>query len=228
MNPGGHIEAGWLVAHAASLDRFERRWVVAMAILCDADAVFLPFPETYASWHRTFGHNLWVWIAAPLVAGFFVAKGRRLLVLGLCYLAMASHVALDLIGTGWWGMYPLWPFRTSGTPISEILISNYIAEDTMKWIIQPALIVLFTAATVWIYVRHKRTPLEAISPRVDSLIMNFVTMPWKQRCGVCGRVALYRCDRCGEPLCPHHRAVNWHLEVRCCSDTNGRGCLADS
>jgi len=184
-----------------------------MAALCDVDAIFLPFPETYAQWHRTFGHNLWVWIGAPLVLLFFVARGRRFLVLSLAYLAMAGHVALDLIATGWWGMYPFWPLR--GWEVSEILTSNYIPEDTMKWIIQPLLTVLILVGIVWIYLRHKRTPLEAISPAVDSLLMNFILLPWRQRCGECGGLAFYRCGRCGRALCPNHRAVNWRLEVRC-------------
>jgi membrane-bound metal-dependent hydrolase YbcI (DUF457 family) len=219
MSTGGHMGAGWLLAHSVRLNRFERRWVVIMAILCDVDAIFLPFPQAYADLHRTFGHNLWVWLGAPLVIPFFVARGRRLLVLALAYLAMASHVALDLVATGWWGMYPFWPLK--GWTVSEILISNYIAENTMKWIIQPILLVFFVAAMVWIYIRHKRTPLEAISPNVDSLLTNFALLPWKHRCAECGGVAFYRCGRCGRLLCPNHRAINWRLEVRCCPKCRG-------
>jgi len=184
-----------------------------MAALCDVDAIFLPFPETYAQWHRTFGHNLWVWLGAPLVLLFFLRRGRRLLVLALAYLAMASHVVLDLIATGWWAMYPFWPLK--GWAVSEILTSKYIPENTMKWVIQPALIVLIVAGMVWIYVRYKRTPLEAISPKVDSLLMNFALLPWGHRCAHCGRRALYRCGQCDRPLCPYHRAISWRLEVRC-------------
>ena len=224
MNLGGHIGAGWLVAHSVRLDRFERRWVVVMAILCDADAIFLLWKGSMDELHRTFGHNVWVWLGAPLVVPLLVTgrpAGRRLLLLGLSYLAMASHVVLDLVATGWWGLYPLWPLEGP-----EILMSDYLAENTMKWGIQPVLLVLFVAAMVWIYVRHKRTPLEAISPNVDSLLVNFVLLPWRHRCGQCGPphggLAFYRCSRCGRPLCPHHRAINWRLEVRCrpaCRDT---------
>lgn len=211
MNLGGHIGAGWILANAARLDRFERRWVVAMAVLCNVDAVGLLWRGELDTWHRTFGHNLWVWLGAPLLVLMVAARGRRLLLAGLCYAAMASHVALDLVATGWCGLSPLWPFAGP-----EIFTTNYLSEDTMKWIIQPALLVPIAAAMVWIYVRHRRTPLEAISPAVDSLLMNFVLLPWRQRCGVCGSRALYRCGGCGQPLCPDHRTVNWGLEVRCC------------
>jgi len=218
MNPGGHIGAGWVLAHAASLERSERRWVVAMAVLSDVDGVFLLWRGALDQWHRTFGHNVWLWLAAPLVVPLFVAPGRRLLLLGLSYAAMASHVALDLVGTGWWALYPLWPFRGP-----QIVMSDFIPENTMKWAIQPALILVFVGAMVWIYVRHRRTPLEVISPKVDSLIMNFVLLPWRNRCVECGRVAFYRCARCGRVLCPYHRAVTWRLEVKCGTDCRGAG-----
>jgi len=210
MNPGGHIGAGWVLGHTVQLDRFERRWIVVMALLSDADGVFMFWSRALDEWHRTFGHNVWVWLGAPLVVPLFAARGRRFLLLGLSYLAMASHVALDLVGTGWWALYPLWPLRGP-----EILMSNYLAENTMKWMIQPALLIVFVTAMVWIYIRHKRTPLEVISPCVDSLLTNFVLLPWRHRCGECSGLAFYRCSQCGRPLCPSHRTVNWRLEVCC-------------
>jgi len=210
MNLGGHIGAGWLLAHAAALDRFERRYVLALALLPDIDGLFLLWRGSLDHWHRTFGHNVWLWLAAPLVALAFVRRGRRLAMLGLFYAAIASHVVLDLVGTGWWGLYPLWPVGDF-----EILMSDWIAEDTMKYGIQPALLVFFLAAMVWLYVRHRRTPLEALSPAVDALLVNFVLLPWRHRCGECGRLAFYRCTHCGRPLCPHHRAVNRRFEVAC-------------
>lgn len=210
MNPGGHIEAGWLLANAAPLDRSERRWVVGMAIACDVDALLLPWPDAYDALHRTFGHNLWFWLGAPLLVLFFAKPGRKRLVLAMAYLAMASHVLLDLASTGWWPMYPFWPFE--GTVVFS---SNWIPEETMKWIIQPALMVFLFGGLVGIYVWRKRTPLELLSPNVDSLIMNFILLPWRHRCGVCGKLAFYRCSDCGQTLCPNHRTLDWRLNVRC-------------
>jgi hypothetical protein len=133
-----------------------------------------------------------------------------LLLLGLAYAAMASHIVLDLVATGWWGIRPLWPLDGP-----EILLSDYIGEAIMKWGIQLVLLTVFLYAMVWIYIRRGRTPLEAISPKVDALLMNFVLLPWKHRCGECGRLAFYRCTQCGRPLCPSHRRLDWSLEVYC-------------
>lgn len=210
MNLGGHISAGWLIAHSVRLDRFERRWVVVMAILCDVDAGFLLWKGAADEWHRTFGHNVWIWLAAPLIVSLMMAKGRRLLMLGLFAMAMASHVVLDLFVTGWWGLYPLWPLNGL-----EILMSLYIPENAMKYGIQPAVLAVFIAAMVLIYIRHGRTPLEAISPNVDALLVTFVLLPWRGRCGECGKPAFYRCSHCERPLCPAHRALNRRLEVSC-------------
>jgi len=221
MNLGGHIGAGWLIAHSARLDRFERRWVVAMAVLCDVDGVFLLWRGSLDTWHRTFGHNIWVWMGAPLAVVFFASRGRKLLLLALCYGAMASHVVLDLVGTGWWPLYPLWPFNGP-----EILMSDYIPENTMKYVIQPVLLVAFIAGMVWIYLRHRRTPVEAISPNLDRLLTDFVLLPWRRRCAVCGKRAFYRCSRCGRHLCPDHRRINLRLEVFCrpaCPDDSSAG-----
>lgn len=219
LNFGGHLGAGWVLAHAARLDRHERRWVVVMAVLPDVDGVFLLWHgSALGDWHRTFGHNVWVWLLAPLAGLMFATAGRRLLVLGLAYAAMTSHVVLDLFATGWWGMYPfwpwglklLWPFKGA-----EILMTDYLPENVMKWLIQPVLIAVFVGAMVWIYIRHRRTPLEVISPNVDSLLMNFVTLPWRERCGECGGLAFYRCSQCGRPLCPTHRTITRRLDVQC-------------
>ena len=228
MNFGGHVGAGWLLAHVARLDRSERRWVVGMAVLPDVDGVFLLwYGSPLGDLHRTFGHNVWLWLVAPLTVLLFAARGRRRLLLGLCYAAMGSHVALDLFATGWWSIYPFWPWGLKWLwPFgsSEILMANYLPENLMKWGVQPILIVLFVGAMVWLYVRHRRTPLELISPNLDMLLMNFILMPWRTRCAECGRVAFYRCSSCGQPLCPLHRAVSLRLAVRCrlrCGEPNG-------
>jgi hypothetical protein len=61
-----------------------------------------------------------------------------------------------------------------------------------------------TACTVWLYLRHGRTPLEIISPRLDRLLTDYLALPWRHRCRDCFSRAHFRCERCGALLCGAH------------------------
>jgi membrane-bound metal-dependent hydrolase YbcI (DUF457 family) len=217
MNFGGHVEAGWLLAHTADFSLSERRLITLLAILPDADGLFF-FSATWNEYaHRTFGHNIWVFICAPLVASLFVSPARRLRVAPLLYISLGLHFFLDLFVTGWWELRPLFPLHGGNITMSHVL-TQLVPLDwewVMKYPVQIGLLAVLTAGTIVVYLKYRRTPLEVISPRLDKLVMNFLLLPWHVRCSHCGKPAFYRCSLCSAALCPHHRSITLRLHIHC-------------
>ena len=93
-----------------------RLFVVAVifSILPDIDTVGFRFGISYGSWlgHRGFSHSL----LFALLCGAFGAwvapclKVSRLLSGTVCFLAVASHIALDALTNGGLGVAAFWPF----------------------------------------------------------------------------------------------------------------------
>ena len=79
-----------------------------------------------------------------------------------------------------------------------------------KW----AILLTLLAVTVWIYLRHRRTPLEILSPALDRMVVDYAVLPWRNRCASCDRRAHFRCDGCAKTLCRSHAKAR-HLKVRC-------------
>ena len=87
----------------------------------------------------------------------------------------------------------------------------------VQGVFQVTAMVFILAMTVWIYLRHRRTPLEIISPALDRLLVNYAVVPWSNRCANCTHRAHFRCDLCGRTFCANHIKVSRGLGVRCAS-----------
>lgn len=200
MNFGGHLLSGWLIAHTFSVkNAAERRTIMIMGILPDIDGIFTFVPGA-GYLHRTFGHNIWLLLVAPVVATFlFVSSPRRQFIYPLLFLSILVHYILDIFVTGWWPFMPLWPFASYA-----IYMDRYIPQYIMEYYIQIGLLLILLVPTVFIAKKHHRTPIEIISQGFDRFIQDFVTLPWTHRCVYCGRRAFYRCAECGRTLCGLH------------------------
>jgi hypothetical protein len=75
--------------------------------------------------------------------------------------------------------------------------------------------VFILAVTVWIYVRHGRTPLEILSPALDRVLMNYAVLPFRHACAQCKSRAHFRCDACGGEFCSAHGKVASGLRATC-------------
>ncbi|MCD6386242.1 metal-dependent hydrolase [Candidatus Sumerlaeota bacterium] len=200
MNFGGHLLSGWLVAHSFHINKVsERRIIMIMGTLPDIDGIFT-FVPGLGYLHRTFGHNVWVLLLAPVVATFlFVSPPRRQSIYPLLFLSLAIHYLLDIFVTGWWPFMPLYPFSAYA-----FYMDRYIPQYIMEYYIQLGLLLILLIPAVVIAVRHHRTPLEIISVGFDGFIQDFVTLPWTHHCSYCGRRAFYRCSECGRVICGVH------------------------
>jgi membrane-bound metal-dependent hydrolase YbcI (DUF457 family) len=199
MNFGGHLMAGWLIGHAREFDSSERRFITVMSVAPDVDGLLIVVPALFEQLHRTFGHNVFFGTIVPLSAFLFFQKRRALRVLPFAFAALLSHYFLDLVVTGWWAFYPLWPVGDT-----MILMSQYVPERVMKYHLQISLGLLLFVATWVLYLKKHRTPLETISVAFDRFVMTFVTLPFQERCSCCTARAFYRCAECGKPVCGRH------------------------
>ncbi len=189
-----------------------------MAIAPDIDGIFTFIPGM-GHLHRTFGHNVWLFIAAPLLAtAFFVQPQRRLKIFPLLVISITLHFAMDLFVTGWWPLTPLWPVSDF-----TIYMDRYIPEHVMKYYVQISLLILFLIPTIMIYLRSHRTPLEIISSGFDRFIQNFVELPWRHTCAYCHRRAFYRCSQCGRPICGIHRKFGSRFNPICTIHNSSAG-----
>jgi len=196
MNFGGHLLTGWALSQAREFNRNEQRVITLMAIAPDIDGLAILLPGTFEEWHRTFGHNVFFGLSVPLLGWFIASPARRVLLLTFSYLAMLSHFLLDLVVTGWWALYPLWP-------ISDwmILMSLYIPEPIMKYHLQITLFILLVALTVYLYRKKGRSPFSLVSDRFDDFMVTFITYPFLHRCAHCSSRAFYKGQGSGEPVC---------------------------
>jgi membrane-bound metal-dependent hydrolase YbcI (DUF457 family) len=210
MNFGGHLMTGWLISNTAKFSRSERTAITLMAIAPDIDGIFVFGPVTWREWHRTFGHNIFWGILAPIITLYFIRKGRRLKLLPFLFAGMLSHFILDLFVTGWWILMPFWPLSEWG-----ILMSRLIPETIMKYHIQLGLFTILLIFTIYIIIKQRRTPLEILGVKFDTFFRQFITMPFKERCSFCKARAFYRCIKCGASLCGKHRHFTGFFEVSC-------------
>ena len=210
MNFGGHLMAGWLIANGGDYSRVERRVITLMAVAPDTDGLFILGPSAWREWHRTFSHNLFWAILVPLLVLIFLPRGRRVRLAPLLYVAMLSHFLLDLFVTGWWILMPLWPVSEWG-----ILMTDWIPENVMKYYIQLGLFVILAFPTLYIMIKHRRTPFEILGGRLDMFFQRFIMLPFQKKCVFCKARAFYLCDECGASLCGNHRSFTGIFRTSC-------------
>ena len=199
MNTGAHLQFGWLIAHTREFSRGERAAITLAAAAPDLDGLTIVAgveSELFYQYHHLLFHNV---LSALVYVGVVAALvSRRGLILLLCAGSFLSHLLVDYL-TAPWEMAPLWPF-------SPVLVN--LGAHLPKWVVQDlfqfAGIAGILAATVWLYLKYGRTPLEILSPRLDRLVIGYLALPWKHRCSQCAARAHFRCEGCGQPVCGRH------------------------
>ena len=151
--------------------------------------------------------NQLVLLAAVLLAGLFLWRRPR--AWALTVFAFTMHIVEDYVTVGW-NQYPWRPFSPAA-----VNLADHLPGWVVQGVFQAAAMVFILGTTVWIYLRHGRTPLEVLSPGLDRLVVNYAVLPWRSRCGHCLRRAQFRCDRCGQTVCTSHGRVKSSCEVRC-------------
>jgi inner membrane protein len=161
-----HVMSGWCLGNLLNLTPRERLFCMLAASLPDLDGLgILAGQDAYWEYHHVVGHNL---PAALLVAGiltFFSTNRRKAfgVYLGLFHL----HLAMDYFGSGpGWPICYFWPF-------TRWEIVNWNAWNLYSW--QNLLFGLaFLAWVIVIAIRKGRTPLEAIMPKLDVQLVEWL------------------------------------------------------
>lgn len=202
------MQYGWWFAHWGDFRRGERVAIALAGAAPDLDGLtFLAGSDVFYRHHHILFHNLGATLAAAAIAG--VLFWRRPWAWLLVVFSFAMHLVEDYLTVGW-DMYPWRPFAAS-----VVNLSHHLPHWLVQGVFQGIAMVFILGMTLWIYLRHRRTPLEIISPALDRLVLNYAVLPWRQRCNHCSRRAHFRCDRCGKTLCPAHAGVLRNLAVRC-------------
>jgi inner membrane protein len=220
MNTGAHLQFGWLIGHAREFDRTERAIITLAAVAPDLDGLLIvagPGSEIFYKYHHILFHNaLSAIVYVAIVAACF---SRRSLVLLLCLLSFLGHILVDYV-TAPWEMAPFWP-------VSPMLVNlgSRLPGWVVQYVFQVAGMAAILACTVWLYLKYGRTPLEVISPRLDRLVIGYLVLPWKNRCGYCSSRAHFRCERCGQTVCGRHWQPHGLVGTcpACASDTSQAG-----
>jgi len=208
MSPIGHLQYGWWFAHWGEFNRRERAVIAFAGVGPDLDSLsLLAGGDTFHRYHHILFHNVGATLAALVLAiAVFWRRPRIWVLVGF---AFAMHVVEDYVTVGW-DQLPLEPFNAS-----VINLSHQLPNWMVQGVFQVTAMVFILGMTVWIYLRHRRTPLEIISPALDRLLVNYAVLPWKKRCASCGRRAHFRCDECALDCCAVHSHVGRNLKVRC-------------
>ncbi|PYV17803.1 MAG: hypothetical protein DMG21_07165 [Acidobacteria bacterium] len=208
VSPVGHLQYGWWFAHWRNFDRRERAAIALAGAACDLDGVSLFWGgDAYYRYHHILFHNVGSLLAITAIAGLFF--WRRPWAWLLVAFSFGMHVVEDYF-TVPWDMQPWRPFANT-----VVNFGQHVPGWVVQYVFQSVAMVGIVGVTAWIYSRHKRTPLEIISPALERLILNYAVLPWKHRCSSCAAKAHFRCDNCGRPFCAKHVRANRRCQVRC-------------
>jgi len=208
MSPIGHLQYGWWFAHWGEFGRGERAAIALAGVGPDLDGLsLLAGGDAFHRYHHILFHNVGALLSVLVISTAFLwRRPRALLLVGFAY---GMHVVEDFVTVGW-DQLPWQPFNASVVNLSHTL-PNWMVQG----VFQVTAMVFILGMTVWIYVRHHRTPLEIISPALDRLIVNYAVLPWRNRCSACGHRAHFHCDRCGRAFCASHSKVGRRFEIQC-------------
>ncbi len=208
MSPIGHLQYGWWFAHWGEFGRRERAIIALAGAGPDLDGLsLLAGGDAFLKYHHILFHNVGAVAGALVIAGALLWNKPKAWLLTV--FAFGMHVVEDYITVGW-TQHPWMPLTFA--PVN-------LADHLPNWVVQGAFqysaMAFIVGMTVWIYTRHKRTPLEIISPALDRLIINYAVLPWRNRCAGCANRAHFRCDRCGKNFCAGHSKIGGGLAVLC-------------
>ena len=166
MHVQTHIMSGWCVGNVLGLTPRERLFSMVAASVADLDGLgILLSREAYWNYHHKLGHNL---AFAVLFSSILAAFSNRRLFVFAVYMGMAHlHLLLDYFGSGpGWPLYYFWPF-------TNFTIEYRSAWEFYSWQNISAAGALL-AITLYIAIRHGRTPLETIMPHLDQELVRWL------------------------------------------------------
>jgi len=199
MDPLNHALIAWTIANSFNVDVRTRRFCLLAGVIPDLDGIPILFDEEmFLAVHHTFGHTLLFGVLVSLVFALFLEKKR--LGFYVILLGFAAHLGADIIGSNWPvpAFAPLLP--------AQISISPYASDFIIYSVIGPVFLVLGILAAVLVLVRLKRSPMEFFSKRWDGIMVNFLTLPFKEKCYVCSKRAFLVCEDCNRTVCMSHIA----------------------
>lgn len=207
MTALAHAGLGWLIGLSApNSDRRIRIWCVLAALLPEADALAgFRFGTTHTIFFAVLLLGIAIW--------FFRGEPARMLFTALFLMAASFGLHL-LIDLKVWGadVRLFWPLNPRGLRLSPILVGG-------RSIGIPVAIVMI--ALPWVLTFWKSvTPLEILSPRLDTLFLNLVRRK-KHACTICGKKCNNRCGTCTHPVCFRHGKIGWHFRVTCAPCAGG-------
>lgn len=154
-----HLMAGWCWGNCFNLNPRQRLITMLAATAADLDGLgMLVSTELYWDWHHKLMHNIFAGIALAVIGSAFAGKKLKMFV--VLFAIFHLHLIMDLFGSGeGWGFYYFWP-------ISDYLVITDYAWPFYSWQNITTAGLLFSWI-VWLVIKSKRTPLEAIMPSLD-------------------------------------------------------------
>lgn len=207
MQTLAHVQYGWALANSdKKFDLKERSLITLAALAPDIDSLAIIFgKQAFYDYHHILLHNFLTLVIYTLIA---LAFTRKLKVIVMVVLSFGIHLATDYI-TSDWDLLLFYPFSNFA-----INLQTYLSRETIIYILQPIFAYGIIPVTLTILIKYKRTFIEVISKKLDIILVNFITLPWKHKCDFCSNRALYKCSKCGKYLCSNHRQFK-NLEVFC-------------
>jgi len=167
MHVQTHILSGWCVGNLLPLTERQRVMCMIAASIADLDGLsILGGQNAYWDHHHRLCHNLPFGVLACGTMALF--SGKRLFLFAVYLTLFHLHLVMDYFGSGpGWGIFYLWPFS------SWIADNRRVAWEFYSWqnITVAALLVVWT---VVIAVRRGRTPLEALMPKLDRQLVDWL------------------------------------------------------
>lgn len=213
---GAQAGLGWALGVCAPASyRRLRMWCAAAALLPDVDALaLLSGTPSIRELHFSLAHNCFAGILLVAAAGWYFRNQpvkSWLASLALVAVAFGLHLTIDLKLSG----APLrlfWPLDRRAGQVAPLLAPGHPAHAAVAW---------GCVALPWVLAFWRRvTPLEILSPRLDTLFLNAV-LPRRHDCYSCGRRCNNRCSVCSRPVCFRHGVIDRHFHVTCPSCRSG-------
>lgn len=208
MNSGVHLGYAWLLGNAADFSLGERRAVAIAGVAADFDMLAAVLGRNaFASYHHLLFHNLL--FAGIMTLGVFLLFSRNYKLMLFCALAGILHLSLDFAGSHW-DLRLFWPFSRAAVNLTWLL-----PEWLVAYIFQGTGTAGMFALMLWVFLKKGRTFFEIFTRKGDRLVMKFLTLPWRRRCGECGAPAFYQCSGCGAYMCMRHRKIAKEWRILC-------------
>jgi hypothetical protein len=170
MAPIVHAAASWLLAQGLPSLR-DRRIVTAAGLAPDLDGLAAVLGvDAYHEYHHTFGHNVFMAVAAIALSTVLAVEKRVVAILALA--SFHLHLVMDAMGSGSdWPIKYFWPVSMQEFRLPDALTWEFVgAPNTVVGI------VLMGAVVVLARIRG-RSLVEVVSVRADGTLCREIAQP---------------------------------------------------